>query len=158
VVLGGAAGGLVVGAVARLIALDSFNLLLGRAPIDITGGAEGLALGAAIGLGTFFALRTKWLSIERAVAPPAVLGGLAGALIPLAGGRMMGGSLDALARQFPGSHLRLDRIGQLFGEAGFGPLSQSMTGAIEGLLFGAGVAGAMILAQRSTMLGGAVRS
>ena len=44
---------------------------------------------------------------------------------------MMGGSLDSLARQFPGSRLRLDQIGQIFGEREFGPLSQSVTGAVE---------------------------
>ena len=68
-------------------------------------------------------------------------------LIPLLGGRMMGGSLDALAHQFPNSRLHLAEIGRLFGEHGFGPLSQSITGGIEGALFGAGVVGAMAFAQ-----------
>ena len=37
---------------------------------------------------------------------------------------MMGGSLDLLAQSFPASRLRLDQIGGLFGEPGFGPVSQ----------------------------------
>lgn len=68
--------------------------------------------------------------------------------IPLLGGRLMGGSLDLLARHFPGSRLRLDQIGSLFGESGFGPISQVVTGGVEGLLFGGCIAGAMIIARR----------
>jgi hypothetical protein len=150
--LGGAAGGLVIGAIARLIGLDGFNFLLGRSPTDITGGAEGLLLGSAVGLGSWLACRAGARSLDRAYDPAALLGAAAGALIPLFGGRMMGGSLDSLAGQFPGSRLRLDQIGQVFGESGFGPLSQSVTGAIEGALFAAGIAGAMLLAQRTSIL------
>ena len=150
--VGGAAGGLAIGAVARLIGLDSFNFLLGRSPTDITGGAEGLLLGSAVGLGTWLANRGAERPVDRAIAPAALLGAAAGALIPVLGGRMMGGSLDSLARQFPGSRLRLDQIGQIFGESGFGPISQSVTGAIEGALFAAGIAGAMLLARRSSLL------
>ncbi|MEA3046328.1 MAG: hypothetical protein QOJ53_660, partial [Sphingomonadales bacterium] len=65
------------------------------------------------------------------------------------GGRLMGGSLDLLARSFPDSRLRLDQIGGLFGENGFGPVSQIVTGGMEGALFGGCIVGAMILARRS---------
>lgn len=51
VIAGGALGGLVVGAIVKLLGLDAFTLLFGKAPADITGGPEGLALGAAVGLG-----------------------------------------------------------------------------------------------------------
>ena len=60
----------------------------------------------------------------------------------------MGGSLDLLARQFPNSRIRLDQVGGMFGEAGFGPVSQALTGALEGLIFVGCVAGATILARR----------
>lgn len=60
----------------------------------------------------------------------------------------MGGSLDLLARSFPGSRLRLDQIGGLLGESGFGPVARTVTSALEGALFGACVVGAMILARR----------
>jgi DNA-binding winged helix-turn-helix (wHTH) protein len=146
---GGAFGGLAVGAFARLIGLDAFNLLLGQAPGDITGGAEGALLGAAAGLGAWFALRNPVASFERAIAPAAVAGGIAGVLIPLFGGQMMGGSLALLARQFPASHLRLDQIGAMFGEPAFGTVSRLVTGAAEGCLFAAGIVGAMLLAVRS---------
>ena len=74
---------------------------------------------------------------------------MAGTLIALLGGRLMGGSLDLLVRQFPGSRLRLDAMGALAGETGFGPLTQLVTAALEGMLFGACVAGAMKLTMRA---------
>lgn len=149
-VAGGALGGLGVGAFARLLGLDAFNLLLGQSPDDITGGAEGALLGTVVGLGAWLALRMgPSTAVERAVGPAALLGVLAGLIIPLLGGQMMGGSLDLLAHQFPGSHLRLGQIGALFGESGFGPVSRMVTGAIEGGLFAMGIVGAMVIGRRS---------
>ncbi|HYJ52527.1 MAG TPA: transcriptional regulator [Allosphingosinicella sp.] len=145
-IAGGALGGLVVGAVAKLLGLDAFNLLLGRSPGDITGGAEGLILGASVGLGALLARRA---TLRRGVALAALSGAVAGFAIPWFGGRLMGGSLDLLVRGFPGSRLRLDGIGALFGESGFGPISQAATGALEGALFAGCIVGAMILARRS---------
>jgi DNA-binding winged helix-turn-helix (wHTH) protein len=148
-VLGGAVGGLLIGALARLVGLDSFNLLLGRSPGDITGGAEGALLGAAVGLGEWLRRRLgERRSIERGIVPAALLGGGAGLAIPLLGGEMMGGSLDSLARQFPTSRLRLDQIGHMFGESSFGPTSQLVSGAIEGALFAAGIVAACAIAGR----------
>ena len=143
---GAATGGLAVGAVVKLLGLDAFVLLVGRAPGDITGAGEGALLGAALGLGARWALRagTPTLAASR-LAAPALAGAGAGVLVPLLGGRMMGGSLALLGEQFPQARLRLDAIGPFFGESGFGPVSQMVTGAIEGALFGAGVVGAMLL-------------
>ena len=149
-IAGGALGGLVVGGVVKLLGLDAFNLLLGRSPGDITGAAEGALLGGAVGLGTWLGSRGPGPpSLRRGMAAAALAGGGAGVLIPMLGGRLMGGSLDLLARSFPDSRLRLDQIGGLFGESGFGPVSQIVTGGIEGALFGGCVAGAMIVARRS---------
>ena len=66
------------------------------------------------------------------------------------GGHLMGGSLQLLVGRFPGSRLSLDPIGRLFGEAGFGPLSQAITGALEGALFCAWVVAAMLTAARGS--------
>ena len=145
-VLGGAAGGLLVGAVVKLLGLDGFTLLLGRSPGDITGGAEGLVLGGAVGLGTWLSGRMS--TLRKAVAASALIGGLAGALIIKTGGRLMAGSLDLLAQQFPDSRLRMDEIGALFGESGLGPIGQLVTGALEGGLFAACVVAAIGLARR----------
>jgi hypothetical protein len=146
-ITGGAAGGLIVGAVVKLLGIDAFVLLLGHSPGDVTGAAEGALLGGAVGLGAWAA--TRFGGVRRGAAIAALAAAGAGLLIPLLGGRMMGGSLDLLARNFPGSRLRLDQIGALFGEAGFGPLSQTVTAGLEGALFGACVVGAMILSRRA---------
>lgn len=147
--LGGAIGGLVVGALAKLLGLDAFTLLLGRSPGNITGGAEGALLGGAVGLAAWLARDD---ALGRSVGIGAFLGGAAGIVITLLGGRLMGGSLDLLARGFPASRLRLDQFGAWFGESAFGPVTQAVTGGIEGLLFGAFVVAAMLLARRG--LGG----
>jgi DNA-binding winged helix-turn-helix (wHTH) protein len=143
--LGGAAGGMVVGAFVKLLGIDAFNLLLGRAPDGITGAAEGAILGGAIGLGAWLA---RGRSLRLSVALSGLAGAAAGAIIPLLGGRLMGGSLVSLASQFPGSRLSLDVLGRLVGEAGFGPRTMVVTGALEGSLFGACLLGAMVIALR----------
>ena len=143
-VIGGALGGLAVGAVVKLLGLDALGLLFGRAPASITGAFEGVLLGGAVGIGAWLAGR---LSLRRSAAAACLAGGLAGLLIALAGGRLLGGSLDLLVRHFPGSRLRFDAIGALFGESGFGFLSQAITAALEGALFAGCVVAAMKLAQ-----------
>jgi DNA-binding winged helix-turn-helix (wHTH) protein len=146
-VAGGAAGGLVVGAVVRLIGLDAFNLLFGQAPGQITGAGEGALLGAAVGLGWWLASRSS-RRLARATSMAALAGCAAGVLIGLLGGRLMAGSLVELAQRFPGSRLRLDSIGSLFGEDGLGPIARIVTGGIEGALFAGCVVGAMLIARR----------
>lgn len=154
-VVGGAIGGLLVGAVVKLIALDAFNLLFGQSPGDITGAAEGLLLGGAVGLGVWAGRRGPGaISLRRGIVAAGLAGGAGGVLTTLSGGRLMGGSLDLLARRFPESRLQLDQIGALFGERGFGPVSQVATSGLEGLLFSACAVGAMILAWRRLDLPG----
>jgi DNA-binding winged helix-turn-helix (wHTH) protein len=148
-IAGGATGGLAIGAVTKLLGLDAFTLLFGQSPGDITGAMEGALLGGAVGLGAWLSGGSARPRLRRGVTAAAIVGGMAGALIPPLGGRLMGGSLALLANSFPGSRLRLDQIGQLFGEAGFGPMSQAVTGGLEGGLFAACVVGAMVLARRS---------
>lgn len=149
-VIGGAAGGMVTGALVKLIGVDAFNLLIGQAPGDMTGAAEGTGLGAAVGLGAWLAgpATERW-TLRRGAAIAALTGGAAGVAITLLGGRLLAGSLDLLAQSFPDSRLRLDPIGRLFGEAGFGPVSEVATGALEGALFGGCVAAALIVARRT---------
>jgi DNA-binding winged helix-turn-helix (wHTH) protein len=149
-ILGGALGGLVVGAAVKLVAGDAFSLLFGQTPGNITGAPEGALLGAAVGVGAWLANRgPDALRLRRSVTAAALAGGAAGAVIPLTGGALMGGSLAQLAGRFPGSRLRLDQIGALVGETGYGPVSQSLTGALEGALFSACLVAAMILARRA---------
>ena len=142
----GAVGGLAVGAVVKLLGLDAFELLLGQSPGDITGALEGFALGAAAGTGLWLAGRGRAVSPRRVVVTAGFSGALAGALIPLLGGRLMAGSLDQLARTFPDSRLRFDALGALFGEHGLGRVAEAATGSLEGALFAACLAGAMAAA------------
>lgn len=147
--LGGALGGLIVGASAKLLGLDAFNLLVGKSPGDITGAWEGLLIGASVGFGGWLAFRLPGrFSVRKGAAVAALSGGIMGILITVSGGRMMAGSLDQLAREFPDSRVRLDQLGALFGENGLGPISQMVTGALEGALFGGCLVGAMIFAHR----------
>lgn len=149
-ILGGAAGGLVVGGTVKLLGLDAFNLLLGRSPGDITGALEGVLLGGAVGAGS-------WLSMRRPSGAPlmghvliaAAAGSIGGVVVLLLGGTLMGGSLDLLAHAFPTSRLRIDRLGEVFGESGFGPVARLATAGLEGALFGGCIVGSMRLATRN---------
>jgi DNA-binding winged helix-turn-helix (wHTH) protein len=147
-IAGGALGGLVIGAVVKLLGIDAFTLLIGRSPGDITGPLEGLALGAAVGLASWIATRLPTLR-KGLVAVAAPIGALAGVAITLLGGRLMGGSLALLATRFPASRLRLDRLGAMVGEGNFGPTAQAITAALEGALFTACVVASMTLARRT---------
>ena len=139
-VIGGAAGGLIVGAVVKLIGLDAFTILLGQSPGDIAGAAEGALLGGAVGLALWLGARVD-ASLRRVIAIGAAMGALGGSATALLGGRLMAGSLSLLAERFPNSHLELDQIATLFG--GLVTIT-----AFEGALFGACVAGALAFARR----------
>jgi DNA-binding winged helix-turn-helix (wHTH) protein len=145
-ILGGALGGLVVGAVTKLLGLDAFSLLVGHSPGDITGAIEGAILGGAVGLGN--GLASKRRAPARTIALAALCGGGGGLVISLLGRRLMGGSLAILAEHLPGSRLRLDAMGALFGESSFGPIAQAVTATLEGALFAACVVTAMRIARR----------
>lgn len=144
---GAAFGGMLVGAFVKLIGLDAFNLLFGHSPGEMTGAPEGAVLGAAVGLGFVLASRVRLLRVGVIVA--ALCGGAAGLLITLSRGRLLGGSLDLLAQRFPASRLRLDQLGALFGEAGFGPTTAMATSILEGALFAGCVVAAMLFARRT---------
>lgn len=147
--VGGAAGGLVIGSVVKLIGSDAFMLMFGQSPGDVTGGPEGAVLGAAVGAGVWLAgLMRPTRPGRRAVALGAVAGAAGGLLIAATGGRLLGGSLAQVAERFSASRLRLDGLGGLFGETGFGPMTQAAAAGMEGALFTAGVVAAIVLAER----------
>lgn len=148
-IAGAAIAGFVIGAVTEMLGADAFGLLIGRSPGDVTGAGEGALLGAAVGLAVWAAHRRRGgAGPVRAGAYGAGAGLAAGLLIPLFGGRLMAGSLAALTERFPESRLRLDAIGAVFGEQGFGFASQTATSAFEATLFGGCVLFAVTLAER----------
>lgn len=147
-VAGAAVSGLVIGGLLKIVGSDAFTLLFGRAPGGITGGLEGAAIGIAIAGGALLAGTLDAPSRWRPVIGAGVASGIAGVLITMAGGRLMGGSLERLSGAFADSRLDLDPLGRFFGEAHFGDITQVVLGTVEGLLFGACVAAAIVLARR----------
>jgi DNA-binding winged helix-turn-helix (wHTH) protein len=141
----GAGGGLVVGAFGKMLGHDVFSLLVGQAPSGITGAMEGLLIGAAVGLGTWFSLGR---SPRRSAAIGAVTGAVGGAVAVLLGGRLMLGSLALLTSNFPNSRLQVGQVGRLFGEDGLGPVSLFVSATLEAALFSACVVAALTIAQR----------
>jgi DNA-binding winged helix-turn-helix (wHTH) protein len=144
--VGGAAGGMLVGAFGKLLGLDAFTLLVGRSPGDITGAGEGAVIGAAVGLAAGLALRIG--SVRRGAAIAGACGAAAGVLILLAGGRLMLESLELLAGGFPGSRLHMDEISRPFANAGLDRIVHLADAAVETALFSACVVGAILLARR----------
>jgi DNA-binding winged helix-turn-helix (wHTH) protein len=143
--VGGAVGGLVVGAFGKLIGHDAFLLLFGQAaPGDSTGALEGLLLGARVGFADDLCRRfgSAW-SIQRSMLVTAAIGALAGLLIGVTGGQLLGGSLALLTESFPDARLHLDPLGTLLG-----PIAASATIALEAVWFSVCLVGALLLARR----------
>jgi hypothetical protein len=137
---------MLVGGIVRLLGLDAFNLLLGQAPADMTGASEGALLGGTVGI-SYWLASSLGMSVRRSAAVAVLLCGAAGAIIPLIGGRLMGGSLVLLGESFADSQLNLDAMGALVGETGFGPATQIVSAALEAALFGGCVVVAMLVAS-----------
>jgi DNA-binding winged helix-turn-helix (wHTH) protein len=144
----GAAGGALVGAVAREVVTGLLEALFGLGGLALGGGAEGLALGAAAGVG--FGLTTRRVTAGLAaprgraragtVMATALACALAAAGVSVVGGRLGAVSLDAIVERFAASRVELARLGGPFGEDGLGPMTRAALGFGEGLLFGAGLA------------------
>jgi DNA-binding winged helix-turn-helix (wHTH) protein len=147
-VLFGALGGGSMGAVASLVGRWALEGLFGRDLPAVGGGIEGLALGAAAGLGYALATprREGGMATPRGAARLRVAAatGLSCALAALAvtalGGQLTGASLNFLARSFQGSQVGLAPVARMLGEPELGPLSRSVLAAYEGAFFGFGLA------------------
>jgi hypothetical protein len=140
-VVGAAAGGAFVGASSNLLGVDVVRALFGQTPAGITGGLEGAAIGAGLSLGFVVGPSLFKRHVRAARALGASLGSmLAGVLLALVGGNLFSASLEIVARMFSNSQIRMDVLATLFGQVTFGSKVQIVLGALEGLLFGAGVA------------------
>lgn len=158
-VVGGAAGGAVVGGSTKLLGVDTVRALFGQSPAGITGAFEGAVIGAALSLGVVLAATL----IRRSRPWQRVLGAsigamCAGVLLTVIGGNLFSASLEIVARLFANSQIRMDRLAPLFGEVHFGQTTQIVMGAIEGLLFGAGVASGIEISGRSDRESGATKT
>lgn len=140
-VVGGAAGGALVGGSTKLLGVDTVRALFGQSPTGVTGAFEGAVIGAGLSLGIVIAtmLIRNSRSWQRVLA--AALGAMcAGILLTVIGGNLFSASLEIVARMFANSQIGMDPLAPLFGEVHFGQTTQIVMGGIEGLLFGAGVA------------------
>jgi len=148
-IAGAALGGLTVGTGAKMLGMDAFNLLFGRAPAGITGGPEGLALGIAVALGLWLGHRLPRVpETWQAASGAAVTGLFAGLVIPLLDGHLLGGSLKLLADSFQDSRLELNAFGALFGGVEFTLATETALAGIEGMIFCSCVAGAISWTHR----------
>jgi DNA-binding winged helix-turn-helix (wHTH) protein len=139
-VVGGAAGGAFVGGSSKLLGVDTVKALFGQTPTGITGAFEGAVIGLGVSLGAVL-ITVVWPRAriwQKALG--ASLGAMcAGVLLTIIGGNLFSGSLEIVSQLFTNSQIKMEPLAPYFGEVHFGHTSQIISGAIEGLLFGAGV-------------------
>jgi DNA-binding winged helix-turn-helix (wHTH) protein len=148
-VVGGAAGGAIVGGSTKLLGVDTVRSLFGQTPDGITGAFEGAVIGVGVSLGAILvaAFMPRARTLQKVLG--ACLGAMcAGILLTVIGGNLFSGSLEIVARLFADSQMRMEPLAPFFGEVHFGQTTQIILGAIEGLLFGAGVMGGIELFSR----------
>jgi DNA-binding winged helix-turn-helix (wHTH) protein len=146
-VAGAALGGGVAGFAAQWLGRSMLSALVG-VHVDIGGGLEGLAIGAAAGVG--YSLTTSHadggLAAPRGgrrvivTATSAMACGLAALVLALAGRPLVGGTIHLIAEASSGSQAALTALGRFIGEPNFGPLTAAVISTCEGALFGVGLA------------------
>ena len=87
------------------------------------GGAAGLA---------FFVMQKQ---VRYSFGLAAFIGAASGLIVALLDGHMMAGSLQTVITAFPSSQFRLDSLGQMLGESGFGFNGRAVTATLEGAVF-----------------------
>lgn len=135
--IGGAAGGLAVGAVGSALGSDGIVLVTGAQVTQVTGLFEGAVLGLATGVAATLFARCR--SFGAALAGAAVVGLGAGWLIDAAGGRLLGGSLIEVEQRIASSRLSL--------AAALGPWRDWLD-PVEGAVFVLVLVGAQRIAAR----------
>ncbi len=134
-VLGATAGGALVGGILHLIGVDTFLALFGQRLSGIAGAYEGALIGLGLSLGYVSAGGSEKKFRYRILLGS--LGAMLAALVlTLIEGNLFSASIEAIARSFSSTHIQLDLLANLFGEAHFGNASRLILAAIEGLLFG----------------------
>ena len=148
VIAGGIVGGGVAGALGSTLGRDGIGLLTGEALGWVTGIYEGLVLGAAAGLAGWLVLRDQAQSAPRVTFAATALGLVAGLLIDIGGGRLLGGSLYALQQSLGDTQLRLESIGAAFGANTFGPTAHFASAVGEGAVFVLAITTGLIILKR----------
>lgn len=139
-VAGAAIGGGLVGTAVQWLARWGLGVLLGI-DVSVGGALAGVAIGAAAGAGYAFAVsRPEGTGVLRSALGTAVLCGLAGLALTLAGYPLVGGTINAIANAAEGSRATLAPLGRLIGEPDFGPVSGAIIAFGEAATFGLGLA------------------
>jgi hypothetical protein len=147
--LGGGFAGLAV----QLLSRWGLAALLGL-DVAVGGGLVGVAIGAAAGTGYALGTRDDDLAGPSAAGRrhpalvSAVLCGLAGLALTLAGHPLVGGTIHAIAHAAEGSRATLAPLGRLIGERDFGPVTSAIIAFGEAAMFGLGVAFGLIRRSR----------
>ncbi len=144
--IGGAAGGLLIGSIGKMVGHDLFSLFFGRDPGATTGALEGLLLGAATGLAIGAAWEARQKRAAYLIGAALGCGAIAGFAIVICGGRLMAGSLSELATRFP--ELNLHVGGAISGTDGWSTFALLVATIGEAALFTLCVAGAVFIGRR----------
>jgi hypothetical protein len=145
-VAGAAAGGGLVGFAAQWMSRWGLAALVGL-QVQVGGGVEGLAIGAAAGLGYAAATGASLGGLAtprgrqrlQTAAAVSLACGLAALGLTLEGRSLVGGTIHAIAEASQGSQMLLTPLARLVGEPNFGPVSSAVLGTGEGVLFGLGL-------------------
>jgi DNA-binding winged helix-turn-helix (wHTH) protein len=145
----GAAAGAVTGTLAYHLLRSLLDTFLGLELVAVGGGPEGLAIGAAAGFayalatpqppGGGVAAPTGWrrIRVMGIVGAGCAVGAVAVGLLGLP---LVGGYVHAVAQSAREGQQMLAPLGELIGEPGFGPVTQTLFGSFEGAVFGASLA------------------
>jgi DNA-binding winged helix-turn-helix (wHTH) protein len=147
VVSSAALSGGAAGLAAQWIARAALATLVG-VTVDVGGALEGLAVGAAAGLGLAPATVRAGFGLAaprgrfRALTVLLTAGScaIAALLLALAGSVLVGGTIHAIAEAAGGSEAALTPLSRVLGEPDFGPLTRALIGMGEGAMFGLGTA------------------
>jgi hypothetical protein len=144
----GAVGGGLVGALARRLADALVEGIFAVPALDLAGGIEGAVIGAAAGFG--YGLSTarpnggmatpRGTSRLRVSLATGLACAVTAGLLCGGGFRLGAASLQSVVRGFPNSQVRFEGFAPLLGEEVVGRRTRAALGATEGLLFGAGLA------------------
>jgi DNA-binding winged helix-turn-helix (wHTH) protein len=146
--VGASIGGGLAGLAVQWLARWTLATLVGI-DLNVQGGLEGLAIGAAAGLG--YGLSTsraqgglaapRGAARARVCAATALACGAAALLLTLWGRPLVGATLHTIAATAQGApQAILTPLARLIGEPDFGPMTAALVGTVEGLLFGLGFA------------------
>ena len=135
--------GMLVGALGSLLGREGIAFVTGSTVAGVTGPLEGLLLGTAAGFAGWKASRSHRPAIAVILAASA--GAVAGGLIHLAGGTLLGGSLHAVAEALPGMRLSLEQLSPTSGGA-----LRLFTATAEAALFAVSLAVGLHLPRRWT--------